>query len=71
MATTSLRVKDQFGDANCFFLRVAEILLKVVLLLIIYRHSTQEGQKLQKAAVFLFVQEEIQFQLLFSSVRCV
>jgi len=43
-------VKEEFGDVNCFFFRVAEVAFKVRLLLIWHGCSRQKGQKLQKAA---------------------
>ena len=51
-------MKEEFGDVNCFFLRVAEVIFKVRLLLILHGCSRQKGQKLQKAAAFLFVQRD-------------
>lgn len=57
-ATASIGVKEEFGDVNCFFLRVAEVVFKVRLLLIWHGCSRQKGQKLQKAATSLFVQRD-------------
>lgn len=45
-----MSVKEELGDVNYSFLRVAEVVFKVRLLLILHNRSRQKGQKLQKAA---------------------